>query len=129
MRIPRRDVAATGIVVLAVVLYVLWIADVTLPGLDGVRAVGAVLLGLGFVASIVAVVPGFDQLLHGNKAYLGITSALGLLAFAGGLLMLITASSTGLALMMSAMVVLWAVATTHHVLSSRTHGQHVRLAA
>lgn len=129
MRVPRRDLAATGVVALAVVLYVLWIADVSLPGLNAVRAIGAVLLGLGFAASVVAVVPGFDELLHGNKAYLGVTSALGLLAFAGGLLMLITASSIGLALMMSAMVVLWAVATTHHVRSRRGHRAHFRLAA
>jgi hypothetical protein len=130
MRVPRRDVIATGIVALAVVLYLFWLADLALPGLGAVRATGVILLGLGFVASAVAVVPGFEQLLHGNKTYLVITALLGLAAFGGGLQMLIAASSAGLAVMMAAMVLLWAAATTHHVLlSNSAHGGHVRLAA
>lgn len=37
-------------------------------------------LALGFVASAVAVVPGLGGLLDGNRAYLAVTSGLGLLA-------------------------------------------------
>jgi len=41
-----------------------------------------VVLSLGFVASASAVVPGFDELMHGNKVYLVVTSLIGLVAFA-----------------------------------------------
>lgn len=84
MRIPRRDVIATCLVAIAVVLYVLWLADAALPGMSGTRATGIVILGLGFAASATAVVPGFDQLLHGNKVYLATASLLGLIAFIAG---------------------------------------------
>ena len=118
MRIPRRDVIATGLVAAAAVLYVLWLADLTLPGMSGTRAI--VILGLGFAASATAVVPGFDQLLHGNKAYLVASSLLGLVAFVAGVLMLWSAESATLAVLMVVMVTLWAVATTHHTLMART---------
>ena len=120
MRIPRRDVIATGLVAAAAVLYVLWLADLTLPGMSGTRATGIVILGLGFAASATAVVPGFDQLLHGNKAYLVASSLLGLVAFVAGVLMLWSAESATLAVLMVVMVTLWAVATTHHTLMART---------
>ena len=57
MRIPRRDVIATGLVAAAAVLYVLWLADLTLPGIKRTRATGIVILGLGSQASATAVVP------------------------------------------------------------------------
>ncbi len=120
MRIPRRDVIATGLVAAAAVLYVLWLADMTLPGMSGTRATGVAILGLGFAASATAVVPGFDQLLHGSRAYLVASSLLGLVAFVAGVLMLWSAGSTTLAVLMAVMVTLWAVATTHHTLMART---------
>ena len=120
MRIPKRDVIATGLVAAAAVLYVLWLADLTLPALSGTRATGVAILGLGFAASATAVVPGFDQLLHGNRAYLVASSLLGLVAFVAGVMMLWSAGSTTLAVLMAVMVTLWAVATTHHTLMART---------
>ena len=120
MRIPRRDVIATCLVAAAAVLYVLWLADMTLPGMSGTRATGVAILGLGFAASATAVVPGFDQLLHGNRAYLVASSLLGLVAFVAGVLMLWSAGSTTLAVLMVMMITLWAVATTHHTLMART---------
>jgi len=116
MRLPRRDLIATGLVAAAVVLYLFWIADRALLGLDAVRATGSILLVLGFVASAVAVVPGFERLLHGDKTYLVVTALLGLAALAGSVQMLVAASGAGMAAMMAAMVVLWAIATTHHIL-------------
>jgi hypothetical protein len=65
-------------------------------------------------------VPGFDQLFHGNMIYLAITSLLGFVAFAGGLQMILSASGVGLTMMMAAMVMLWAIATAHHLLVART---------
>jgi hypothetical protein len=113
MHFPKRDLIATGLVAVASVVYWMWAAEST--PLDSVRATGSVILALGFAASASAVVPGFDQLLHGSKAYLAATSAIGLVAFGAGLQMLIAASETGLGVLMVAMVVLWAVATAHHV--------------
>jgi hypothetical protein len=65
-------------------------------------------------------VPGFSQLLHGNKAYLVLTSLIGLAALAAGVQMLITASGAGLTGVMAAMGVLWLIATIHHSLLAQT---------
>lgn len=115
MRIPKRDVFATGLVVAAGLLYLLWATGAVSPGLSGTRATGVVVLALGFAASASAVVPGFDQMIHGNKVYLVTTSLVGLVAFAGGVQMLLVGSEVGLGLVMGAMAVLWLVATIHHV--------------
>lgn len=119
MRLPKRDVIATAPVAAAGVLYVLWAMGSAPPGMSGVRATGIVVLALGFAASASAVVPTFDQLLHGNKAYLALTSIIGLVAVMGGAQMLIGSSEAGLGVVMVAMVVLWLIATVHHSLLAR----------
>jgi hypothetical protein len=119
MRLPKKDLIATGLVAVAVVLYLLWIADWALPAMSGTRATGIVVLGLGFAASAVAVVPGFDQLIRGNRTYLAVTSLLGLVALVGGVQMLWSASGGGLTVLVATMVTLWAIATTHHLLLAR----------
>ncbi|HEU4489330.1 MAG TPA: hypothetical protein VFR74_00530 [Jiangellales bacterium] len=126
MRLPKRDVIATGAVAVAVVLYLLWLADTALPGMSDLRVTGLVVLVLGFVASAVAVVPGFDQLMHGNKVYLAATSLIGLAALVAGVVMLWSESSTAFAVLMVALVVLWAIATTHHVLLAKAERPAVR---
>ena len=120
MRLPKRDVIATGLVAIAGVVYLLWALDAALPKLDGTRATGLVVLGLGFVASASAVVPGFDNLIHGSKTYLAVTSLIGLVAFGAGLWMLIEASEFALGVLMGTMGVLWLIATIHHVLLADT---------
>ena len=119
MRLPKRDLIATGLVAVAVVLYLVWAAAWAFNGTGGTRTAGVAILGLGFAASALAVVPGFDQLIHGNKIYLAITSLLGFVAFAGGLQMILSANEVGLTMMMAAMMMLWAIATAHHLLISR----------
>jgi hypothetical protein len=120
MSLPKRDVIATVLVVASVVLYGLWLVDAAPPGLHSIRATGIVILGLGFVASASAVVPGFEQLMHGNKAYVAVTATIGLVAFVAGLQMLIAQSETALGILVLAMVALWAIATVHHtVLAGR----------
>ena len=120
MHLLRRDIIATGLVAVAGLLYLLWAIDSMLPGMSSTRATGLAVLALGFAASASAVVPGFDQLLHGNKVYLTITSLIGLAAFAGGVQILITASGAGLTVVMAAMAVLWLIATIHHSLLAKT---------
>lgn len=115
MRLPKKDIVATALVGAAVVLYALWLFDATLPAMSGIRATGLVILVLGFVASAVAVVPGFERLMHGSKTYLAVTTLLGLVAFAGGLTLVLWSSSAGLAVLVTSMAVLWAIATTHHL--------------
>ena len=98
----------------------LWLLDSTPTGMTDVRATGAVILALGFAASATAVVPTFGQLLHGNKAYLAVTSLLGLLALIAGVVMLVASSQTGLAVVMLAMITMWLIATIHHSLLAQT---------
>jgi len=68
MDLPKKDVIATGLVAVACLVYLLWLAGASPPGFSGLRATGLVILVLGFAAAATAVVPSFDQLLHGNKA-------------------------------------------------------------
>jgi hypothetical protein len=121
MRLPKRDIIATSLVAVAGVFYLAWAIDATLPGLSGTRATGLVVLGLGFAASASAVVPGFDQLIHGSKTYLAVTSLIGLAAFGAGVQMLLDASEAALGLLMGAMAVLWLIATIHHTVLADTH--------
>lgn len=114
MRLPKRDLIATVLVGGAAVVYLLWAADVALPGMGSARVAGAVVLALGFAASASAVVPGFLGLLHGNKAYLVVTSLLGAAALVGGLLTLISASAWGFAVLIVAAVAHWLISTVHH---------------
>ena len=114
MHLPKRDIIATCLVAAAGLLYLLWVIGSTLPGMNSTRATGVAVLALGFAASATAVVSAFGQLLHGSKTYLVITSLIGLAAVAAGAQMLITASGTGLTVVMAAMAALWLVATIHH---------------
>ena len=120
MNLQKRDLVATGLVAAAGVIYLLWLLDTTPTGITDVRATGAVILALGFAASATAVVPTFGQLLHGNKAYLAVTSLLGLLALIAGVVMLVASSQTGLAVVMLAMITMWLIATIHHSLLAKT---------
>ena len=125
MRLPKRDIIATVLVAVAVALYLLWLLDATLPGMSDTRVTGLVILALGFAASASAVVPGFEQLMHGDKTYLAITALLGLVAFAGGITMVLWASEAGLAVLVGGMAVLWAIATTHHLLLAKGQSEPV----
>ncbi len=120
MYLPKRDLIATGLVGIAGLLYLLWAIDSALPGMSSTRATGVAVLALGFAASASAVVPAFDRLIHGNRAYLVLTSLVGLAAFAAGIQTLVTASGAGLTTLMAAMATLWLIATIHHSLLART---------
>jgi hypothetical protein len=119
MRIPAKDLIASCAVGAAVALYLMWVADLTLPGMSTLRITAMVILVLGFVASAVAVVPSFEQLLHGNKGYLVGTSVLGLVALAAGVVTLWSASAAALGLLMAALAALWLISTTHHAMLAK----------
>lgn len=114
MRLNRTDAIATTAVGLAVIAYLLWLADLGVPGLGSTRVVGAIVLGLGWFASAVAVVPNFDALIHASRVYLVIASALGVTALAAGVVVLVSASTSMLLLLVAATVVMWAMATVRH---------------
>ena len=111
--IPKRDVFATLIVGIAMLVYVAWAVGVTVPG--DVAGVALTVLALGVVASVSAVVPAFAELVHGSRLYLGTASALGLAALIAGLWALLVAEPTGLTVLMLATILLWAMSTMRHV--------------
>lgn len=122
MNLPRRDVFATVLVALAAVLYALWALDAAPTGFAGARVTGIVVLALGFAASASAVVPGFEQLIHGNKAYLAVTSLVGLVAFGAGIAMLVSGDGAMLTVVIIAMGALWLMSTVHHALLATRAG-------
>lgn len=116
MRLSKRDLIATVLVGVAVLLDALREAGTTLSALEGVRATGVPVLVLGFLASAVAVVPSFDELLHGSKVYLTVASGVGVVAAIAGALVLVDASTAALTTLVVAMLLLWAMATAHHLM-------------
>lgn len=123
MKLPRRDWFATAMVALATLMAALWAMDAALPGLEGVRATGVVVLVCGFVASAGAVVPGFDGLIHGNRLYMVVASLLGLVALGAGIGLLVSAETWWLTILVTATIVLWAIATNRHVRADRDRWQ------
>lgn len=114
MRLLKKDIAATVLVAAGGVIYLLKVTDVVLPGTGGTRAAAAIILAVGFAASAMAVVPGFEDLIHGSKVYLAAASLLGVAALVSGVIALVTGSSTALAALMAATVVMWLMATIRH---------------
>jgi hypothetical protein len=112
MSIPIRDRIATAFVATTTIIYVLWFTgflDVVTPG-----AVALIVLGLGFVASASAVVPGFAALLAGSRLYLVLASLGGLVALVCGVLTILQATEQTLAVLVVATIGLWAAATVRH---------------
>lgn len=114
MRLTRRDAAATVFVGAAAALYGLWLAGVEVAGLSEVRVVTGIVLGLGFAASASAVVPTFETLWHGSKAYLALTSLIGLGALAAGVAALVTEREEMLTALVLATLALWIISTIRH---------------
>ena len=114
MRLAKQDLIATALVAAAGVSYILWFTGFAPAGMSSTRTTALVVLALGFAASASAVVPHFEQLIHGNKVYLAVTSVIGLVALIAGVQALVEASGMGLGVLMGAMSVLWLMATIHH---------------
>lgn len=122
MVLPRRDVVATVFVGAAGAAYALWAADALLRRSEDTRLVAIVVLALGFAASATAVVPSFERLIRGNRAYLAVSAVLGVLALVSGLRAVLTGSDVALTVLIATTVVLWAMATVHHVLLAEPAG-------
>jgi hypothetical protein len=115
MTLPMRDVLASVLVGLSVVIYLGMTIGIALPGLGDVTGVAVAVLVLGIAASISAVVPGFDELLHGSRLYLVAASLLGAVALVGGVWALLSNDATALAVLVLATVVLWGMSTARHM--------------
>jgi hypothetical protein len=112
MSMPMRDRIATLLVATATLIYVLWLAGI-LGGLT-TGSVAILVLALGFIASASAVVPGFAALLKGSRLYLVLASIGGVVALTCGVMTVVQATDTTLALLVIATVGLWAAATIRH---------------
>ncbi len=110
-----RDVLATLLVGAAVVIYALWAAGTPLSVLDDVPAIAVATLVLGVAASMLAVVPGFGELLRGSRVYLVAASALGVVALVAGIWAFAAAEPVALGLMMLATIAMWAMSTVRHL--------------
>jgi hypothetical protein len=120
MRIPPRDVLATVLVGLGVVVYIAWLAGYPLPALDGPAAIALAVLVVGVGASASAVVPGFADLMRGSRSYMAITSAIGLVALIGGAWAVYAKDALALAILVGCTIVLWAISTVRHMTASET---------
>lgn len=126
MRLDRRDVVATVFVVAGGLVYLLWLADRAVPGLTSARAVALFVLGTGIAASASAVVPSFEQLMHGSKSYMAVTSLIGGVAAVAGVVAVVRQTDGMLGLLVAATAVLWIIATVRHT-TMKTHvgGSHL----
>ncbi len=117
MRLSWRDGLATLFVGTGAVLYALWLAGVEV---GGVRVLTGLVLGLGLAASVTAVVYGVGAgLLQASKAYLVVASVIGFAALVAGVIALVGANETMLAMLVASTVALWAMSTVRHAVSTR----------
>jgi hypothetical protein len=119
MNLTWRDGIATVLVAAAALVYGLWI----LGAVDGLtsEAVAVIVLVLGFLASALAVVPGFGTLIHGSKAYMATASVIGVVALVAGILTILDGTETTLAVLVLSTLVLWGLATVRHATSGEGH--------
>ena len=127
MHLTIKDRIASVMVLIAVIAAAGWFIE--MPGVRSldIRAMTLVVLAIGMPLSAAAVVPGFDGLIHGSRAYLFSASALGLVALAAAILTLVNATEQTFVALVALMVVLWAMATVRHssavgAVTPRAHG-------
>jgi hypothetical protein len=118
VHLTTRDRWATAFVATAALTYLFAVLTDGSTTTTEVRAATGVVLALGLAASVSAVVPGFDALLHGSKAYMVVASLLGAGALASGIVALVNASEPMLALLVACTVILWAISTVRHSLAA-----------
>jgi hypothetical protein len=112
---PRRDVFATVLIGVAVLLYMAWAAGVAIPWLADVKPVALLVLLLGVAASMSAVIPGWDELVHEWRLYFAAASVVGLVALVAGVWAIVAGEPAALGLMVLVTVVLWAMSTFRHI--------------
>jgi amino acid permease len=125
MRLTRRDVLATLFVAAAAALYALWQTGTAVVGMS-TRVLGALVFGLGWAGCMsdqgeMASVYGAGGRRRAPMVYVVVASLLGAVALVAGIMTLISASETMLAILVAATVVLWVLATVRHAVTSQGH--------
>jgi hypothetical protein len=126
MRLGRRDLPASLFVAAAGVVYALWLSGTALQGMS-TRALGAVVFALGYAACMsdraeMAVVFGVGGRRRSPIWYIVVASLLGFGALVAGVLTLVSASETTLAILVAATVTLWAMSTVRHAIAGEGQG-------
>lgn len=126
MRLTWRDWVATVCVVVAALMYAVWLSQEEVLGISGARALGLIVLLLGLAASVTAVVFGVGEgLLRAPKPYLAVTSLIGLAALVAGIVVLVNESEAMLATLVATTVGLWVISTVRHAMGEeRSHAKH-----
>lgn len=130
MRLTWRDGLATLLVAAAAVLYALWATGTAMAGVS-TRWMTVIAFALGMAActanqrelgTVYGATPGVPR---PPGSYIALSTALGIVMLAAGILAFVLASEVMLATLAAAMVALWLVATGRHALT----GRHLHLPA
>ncbi len=122
MRFTSRDGIATLFVVVAAAMFGLWVSGTAMTGIS-TRVMTVVVFALGWAACMadqrqMAAVYGADRSARAAPiGYVVTSSVLGGLALVTGIFALVTASELALAVLATAMVALWLLATARHALA------------
>lgn len=121
MRLTWRDALATLLVGAAAALYGLWQTGTALAGMS-TRVLGAVVFGLGWAGCMsdqreMASVYGARGRRRAPMGYVVAASLVGGVALVTGIMALVSASETLLAILVAATVALWALATVRHAIT------------
>jgi hypothetical protein len=116
MRLSRRDVLATVLVLAGGAVYVLWLTSHPVPGVSSPRVVAFIVFGTGVAASASAVVPSFLSLLRGSKMYLVAASLIGAAAMVAGVVAVARQTDAMLGMLVALTAVLWIMATIRHTI-------------
>lgn len=133
MRLTRKDAAATVFVGTAAVLYGLWLTDTAVTGWSP-RVLGAVVFGLGYAACLTtqtqmrAIYGPADR--RPPMTYVVSASIIGGVALVAGIIAMAAGSKPMIAVLVSAMVVLWVASTVRHAIAgTRTPKLSIRSSA
>ena len=124
MRLTWRDGLATAFVGAAVLLYVLSLGDTSVAGLSGPRASAVAIFALGVGGCYTARSQMQDLYSAGGRPrppllYVVVASVLGGVMLVTGVVAISGGSSSALATLTWAMVMLWALATVRHSTSHK----------
>ncbi|HEX7105841.1 MAG TPA: hypothetical protein VF218_07755 [Acidothermaceae bacterium] len=115
-RLRLRDFTATFLVLVAAAYYGLHVADVHVPDLGSVRAVAAVVLFLGIAACATSADPELFRLGPGRSLLGQAQMVLGAAALVIGLAAIAFGSELALTTLFAITALLWASATSRHML-------------
>jgi hypothetical protein len=128
MRLTWRDGVATLAVALATAGYLLWVTDTAFTS-TSTRVVALVVLALGAVGCTATgdrmeAMYGASDHDRAPRWFLVAATTAGVLALGSGLVAIIAASESMLAILVAAMVALWVLATVRHLSSGLAHPVH-----